>query len=659
MPPADSAYHIKLNGGGFVLVDGSYVQRSQQAFNPRFSTGDPNLGDLSFWQFIAQEDFAGGCGQEDFFDISKYLESSGWYMGGERPRLVGGSAVFTPANAPGNMSSNWNRTHQLLRWGKTVAEASHIVLCGYSPSLGATGERASLEVPTGNQIGIDRVLTFPASVWQRQAQVSDGGSARFLAVAVNATATVGSKITCYGTDWIVKLQQTLTGLWEIQSLAPLSVDRILAIGTGYKVAAGSSHLAFALMSMTNASWTVASVVESYSGEFPNNVLPNAVFDASGTLYFAGTEGTPITSDHVGSAVGLMTSTDATLTGGPRLSEIVNYPDFLITGIVSINGVIYLIGTRLLRQAGSNKLQHQVVQFPDTVIWRSRATVSTATRPIGMIKAVSQESRHEAYFIAPSSYDDGDLIMRINSSGVCEVGNLPHITPSTTSGLENTWMGVVRVGGGFYAYEAKSQAFYKASLRQDVALLGLNKRILELSAFGANTPLIEKTTYAVIIQLTKPLLPDSTFTVKVNETEIGTMTSADGASKEIKAPSGLNITATTFTIKIECPAGATWPGELVRVSLRFVPTQFKKHAWGLAVRCDMNQMLLNGQREGLTAEQKFQLIETAWKANQPIEYVDVDGTSYSVLVTEYSRRRPLIATNPKRRESIVSLELLEV
>jgi hypothetical protein len=84
---ADKAFHIKLNGKGYILLDETYAMQPQRPFNPRFSTGDPSFGDLSFWQFFSQEDWSGGEGQEIFDDKTKYLESCGWDLFDGKPRL--------------------------------------------------------------------------------------------------------------------------------------------------------------------------------------------------------------------------------------------------------------------------------------------------------------------------------------------------------------------------------------------------------------------------------------------------------------------------------------------------------------------------------------------------------------------------------------------
>jgi len=69
--------HVSLNFNEYILVDKTYRKQLQTAFNPRFSTGDPSYGDLSFFQFLAMEDFSGGNGQEIFNINNRFAESEG------------------------------------------------------------------------------------------------------------------------------------------------------------------------------------------------------------------------------------------------------------------------------------------------------------------------------------------------------------------------------------------------------------------------------------------------------------------------------------------------------------------------------------------------------------------------------------------------------
>jgi hypothetical protein len=183
-------------------------------------------------------------------------------------------------------------------------------------------------------------------------------------------------------------------------------------------------------------------------------------------------------------------------------------------------------------------------------------------------------------------------------------------------------------------------------------------VLKTSAIGGNTPLINKTLYSVTVELSEAITSGETLTVKVNDTTVGTLVNADGTRKEIVLTT--EITASAFTLRFEMAGTSTWSGELKGYTLRYIPTQFKKRAWGLAIRADRNLKLADGRRESKKPSTIYSDLEDAWESNVPIPFVDVDGSSYTVIVTDFDQRRPLLdRRGGDRLESFIFLELLEV
>lgn len=68
--------HITLDGKEYVVADRSYEVRQQESFVPRFSTGAPDEGDLSFWQWFVQRDFRRGIGAEKFLGIDGLVHNA-------------------------------------------------------------------------------------------------------------------------------------------------------------------------------------------------------------------------------------------------------------------------------------------------------------------------------------------------------------------------------------------------------------------------------------------------------------------------------------------------------------------------------------------------------------------------------------------------------
>ena len=69
--------HVSLAGHEYIVRPGSYAKRQAPQFGARFTTGDPDLNNLSFWQHWSQRCFVGGVDQDLFADDAMYDEGVG------------------------------------------------------------------------------------------------------------------------------------------------------------------------------------------------------------------------------------------------------------------------------------------------------------------------------------------------------------------------------------------------------------------------------------------------------------------------------------------------------------------------------------------------------------------------------------------------------
>jgi len=69
--------HLSLGGHEYLVRPGSYIKRQAPQFGARFTTGDPDFNNLSFWQHWAQQCFVGGVDQDLFADDAMYDEGVG------------------------------------------------------------------------------------------------------------------------------------------------------------------------------------------------------------------------------------------------------------------------------------------------------------------------------------------------------------------------------------------------------------------------------------------------------------------------------------------------------------------------------------------------------------------------------------------------------
>lgn len=69
--------HIALGGHEYMVRPGSYIKRQAPQFGARFTTGDPDFNNLSFWQHWSQRCWVGGVDQNEFADDAMYDEGVG------------------------------------------------------------------------------------------------------------------------------------------------------------------------------------------------------------------------------------------------------------------------------------------------------------------------------------------------------------------------------------------------------------------------------------------------------------------------------------------------------------------------------------------------------------------------------------------------------
>lgn len=72
-----TTHHVKVGNDLFVVRQGTYRKAGAPLFGARFTTGDPDYNNLSFWQHWAQTCWIGGMGAETWSDDAMYDEGVG------------------------------------------------------------------------------------------------------------------------------------------------------------------------------------------------------------------------------------------------------------------------------------------------------------------------------------------------------------------------------------------------------------------------------------------------------------------------------------------------------------------------------------------------------------------------------------------------------
>ena len=665
MSLASSTGDITLNSKKYFLIEESYRKKAQQPFNPRFSTGDPSLSDLSFWQFVTQETWDGGAGQKIFSTVNKIRESAGWSFLNGRPELSGGainpgtsvlSSIYDDANLflPRALPFGKSNDRMAIAWIFPYTAVNAL------PNAAKTTQQsATALLPLINTIN-----SVGAEVWQRP-----GDAAESALICTKHVAGPTYSLDIYDNDFNVVTNVVLAANHRPRAVIGITGEKFLAVG-GYGAAPSDFTTAYVQPFAAN-SWTAGTILYSFISEMNGEVVPVMVKDSNGSIYFAtaninpASSGTdPLNSDHCGSAVGIFTATDVVNTAGPMLSELVRYPNFFITSLVSINGTVYIFGARILRvnsTTASNTYRNEIIKYPNTVIWQSEKIHTDSTTQTYLnkaVRAVSQVSGSEALFVVENNLSSSYAsIMRLRIGDIVEeVAGFPYAP--TDSVANNGWASLIQMNGSIWVFGLDGR-YQRSRLDKSLARLPTSgTSILKLSDFGGNTPLINKTLYSVIVELSEAITSGETLTVKVNDTSVGTITNSDGTRKEIILTT--EITASKFTPTLEMAGTSTWPGGIEKLTLRYIPTQFKKKAWAFGIRATKNLKRGDGTAETKTTTTMFSDIESAWTSNVPITFVDIDGSSYTVIVTDYDMRQPLIdRRGGLNLEALIFVELLEV
>jgi hypothetical protein len=621
---ATSKYDVSLNGQGYILVEESYREKAQQPFVPRFSTGDPGYGDLSFWQFLSQEDFAGE-GQKRFSTINLINASFGWDLRNGKAKVQYGrsSAAIAALDDYQNIGAVVSETGNLKKGSVLLGPTALWVI--YPSNTGTSGT-----------VG-DDVSVYDGYCGCRYSRGTESG---ILVGRTDATLTIEDRAGQSAFSF------AMTNASPKRALLQISANVFAAISG--VAATGNQQFLTRLTLNGGSAWTVAAEKsEPYSYGTHRTPYGAIALDSSGTLYFIAQA---VTSGVYETTLYASVSLDFLATDGPRISTTRILAGFVGTDIAALGSSIYIFGSKVT-PAGVGR--ETIIDQNGNIVWQGYDNTSG----IKIIRSVSKDTHTRVLFMARSLLGpDSMSVYEITTTGL-----IRELASFASESAGNEYIAAFLYQGKVEALQLQSGSdpvLHKTNTTRGSGLSGdSNASVLLLSEMGANTPLINKTLYSATIELSEAVPSGGTMTVKVNDTTIGTMVLADGTRKEIILAT--DLTTSSFAVKLQLPGTVAWDGELNRVTLRYVPTQFKKKAWGFGVRATRNLKLIDGSYELESPASLFSDVKTAWSSNVPITFIDIDGTSYTVIVTDYDRRVPLLDRRTGKTEQLLFVELLEV
>ena len=77
MPGVGTTHHVKIGSDYHLIRQGSYQKRPAPLFGARFTSGDPDYNNLSFWQHWVQTCWVGGLDAQQWIDDAMYDEAIG------------------------------------------------------------------------------------------------------------------------------------------------------------------------------------------------------------------------------------------------------------------------------------------------------------------------------------------------------------------------------------------------------------------------------------------------------------------------------------------------------------------------------------------------------------------------------------------------------
>lgn len=687
----DGRYHIFLNKKGYVLIDESYAVQPQRPFNPRFSTGDPSLGDLSFWQFFAQEDFSGGVGQEVFDDVRRCLSAVGWNMRSREAKIAGPWERMVAATNGGvdhtlSISDGLHDSvHPKVLWfnGSIYIVFPHRTTGDISGAGGSTPGLAAFtrtQVQDEDSAGRGKpeiffVNAYDALIMRRTDETTDVSDGEHM-VLVHGTSLV-VKDEAWSTEVTVTLPE------EGYAIGQFGNDRVLVAMRDTFTFSGATtayRLALSVVQFNSNGWGVAKQGATMYSDLRGFVVNSIQTDSNGTAHIIVSSGSS-REDLATSRIVRVIAQDIT-SGSAAISD-VSEPmlGFIPCNLFSMNGAVYMLGYFMENKDEGRKA---LVKYPNTLLWKSDLLVRQdmiagqnlfTYANSGVMSFPVFKGSDACIFAADSADSPSDIVLfelgldekvrtlsRIPGAAVgsqADVG-APHGPRGCALFMVNASL--------YYANVTTRDADIYRDLKQgeSAAPLVTTRRgnitqagdvILRSSAFGGNTSLIDKSLFAVGLKLTAAIPDDAKLRVYVNGALFGEVIKADGLNVTV-VPSA-EFTARAFSIEIRYDTGIPWKGGISALLIKYMPTQFKKLAWGFALRATKSLKLLNGHFDEREPEQIVSDLKDVWASNVPQEFIDQDGKTYSVIMTEFKARMPLAADKAKDREYLVSLELLEV
>ena len=668
--PATSKYHVTLNSEGYTLFEESRRRQVQTPYVARFSTGDPSAGDLSFWQHIYQDQFNGGAGQDKFILKNKYFRSYGFISDPLRKELFPSRhpVNVTSATIQGNSATYGylNRAKAVSLDGITIVAVPTADWAATFTSLGGTSDHVA------NQFEMYTVPTLCAEFWSRDTSATAGKKG----VVVGLHNSVSFReIPTLAETAAYTLPGSLSSNGSVTAICQCTID-VFFFGYFRPDSADGNQFVFVKFqdnSLSSTIWT-------QNINTGHNIPVKALVDPAGHLWVLCTEraqatfSATATNLFIDPGVGSSKSKSSflyrynagSLDTDPYADIIIPLAGYVFKDMELLGESIYLFGERIgePKSSSSNILIPVIYKvgfgevfqgYNTTASMQMSYTFNTGSKILFSIKEdnfvdtslqpINIYAIHPGDIISTEAQYDDDVASGVYPIGVWSHANNLYLVTNDTESASTE---------GIYRFDSSTN--YAGD-----GLLG--SKYLVSSLLTADSPLIDKYIASVSVRLTGAINTTNQeiqvyiYTNDGTLTSLGTFTNGNRI-QEFTTSAGTTARVFRVVIRSAALADAQQMG-IESCDVRFVPVPLKKYQWSLAFRLEKNQKLLNGDYEFESPQTKMDDLESAYENNASITFVDIDGTSYTVMITDLIERTPLVHEVSNEQEYVVFLELLQV
>ncbi len=629
-------HHVKIGNDYFLIKPGTYRKRTAPMFGPRFTTGDPDYNNLSFWQHWVQRCWIGGFDAPEWQDEAMFDKSVGVDTSYHEVLLLardlgGSNANRVAANYNLSQESNVDHTRHFFTWAGSAAAEGLYCLSMDSASGGANDARlfrfngtAWVQVNSFTRdcrsfARWNTKVYFGTSTGNLRKMTGSPGSESFADVAKPAGKTDTPRAMRFwrGQLWVGFGDE----LWRMNR--DETWDGSTAFYTGADVTQYSGfepHLGFLYISTSNGHILRTdgnNTFDMWSMESGTQITSIRSFD--GRLFVACKD--PLEGSSASEAV-LYQFTGAAVTELKRLGRI---------GVESTFGRLRALGGKLLMGApslfgfetGFGVTMYDPVEDSYHIFASNRdnATYAGGTEQV-------------KWCVDDVIWFQNYLWVSVRGHGVFRTKYTVRDVQDLQATYDNTTAGGVYPNGGW----------------------------LESSDFDAGTPGLRKLWNAVVVDID---LPTTDTTVRLDYsidggdtwTTVATATKTGAAQRYQKtfrlggAAGGIYAARFKYRLVLKT-TNAQYSPAVRGVSVRYLPVPDPNWIWEMTLVLSDKQTLLDGTLDTPNNTNKLAALQTAFRAQSLTTFTDVDGTQWEVggdpgvLIQSLDVSRPFLDASSK-------------